>query len=383
MNAKKDLAIPFNNRDEFSFFSLGRNAIYTACVSLGLKPGDIVLTPALDCDSTLSPFRVLGLKIDFYRSNPYTFEADIDNIKSRINTRVKLIHVINHFGIPQNWDSLIDLRQKTGIPILEDNAFSFFSKYNGKDFGTFGDFSIFSLNKIFPIIDGGMLRKNNDLYNVNLPKRTQKWFYKTERKKLLGILVSQLGLNKLPNVIKKKLVRNTIPITPLYSNKKGYPKWENRDKVLIEFSCDYYRPLSKIAEIQLKRYRKKDFLHLKQRIRYFYDLIVKKLIKEQGVQVLWPQIQKEIVPSCVCILVDTKRDDVFYRLKKKKFSVRCWPTFSGDVIDKIKDYPEIEIVGRKVIQLMIPVVRVNMKNADLYFKALTNELIESIRLYKI
>ena len=64
MNAKKDLAIPFNNHDEFNFFSLGRNAIYAACVSIGLKPGDIVITPALDCDSTLSPFRVLGLKID-------------------------------------------------------------------------------------------------------------------------------------------------------------------------------------------------------------------------------------------------------------------------------------------------------------------------------
>ena len=87
------------------------------------------------------------------------------------------------------------------------------------------------------------------------------------------------------------------------------------------------------------------------------------------------KVPEEIIPSCVCILIDKNRDNVFYRLKKKRFNVICWPTFSGDVIDKVKDYPEIEVIGRKILQLMIPISRLNSKNSDLYFKELTKEVI--------
>jgi len=116
------------------FFALGRNVIYTACQSMDLKEGDVVLTPAFDCDSTLTPFKVLGLTFEFYRSDPYTFKIDIEDIKRRITKEVKLLHVINHFGMPQPWDLLLDLRKKTGIPTLEDSAYSLFSKYNGRSF---------------------------------------------------------------------------------------------------------------------------------------------------------------------------------------------------------------------------------------------------------
>ncbi len=99
-------------KDRF-FFALGRNAIYAAFLSAGLKAGDKVLTPAFDCDGTLQPFKALGLEPVFYRSDPYTFQVDIADIVEKLSAGPKMVHVINHFGFPQPWDELLALRKKS------------------------------------------------------------------------------------------------------------------------------------------------------------------------------------------------------------------------------------------------------------------------------
>src|SRR3989344_1363785 len=147
----------YNSRS-CSFFSLGRNAMYVACRGLGLKAGDEVLTPAFDCDGTLQPFKVLGLKLTFFRIDPYTFEVDLEDLKQKISSKTKLIHIVNYFGIPQSWDRLKIFRKEYGVPILEDNAHSLFSSYKGKKLGTFGDASIFSLRKSLLLPDGAILQ---------------------------------------------------------------------------------------------------------------------------------------------------------------------------------------------------------------------------------
>ena len=349
--------------------------MYTACQSMDLKKGDVVLTPVFDCDSTLTPFRVLGLTFEFYRSDPYTFEVDIEDIKNRITPKVKLLHVINHFGMPQPWDSLLDLRKETGIPILEDNAFSLFSTFKGKPFGFFGDFSIFSLYKMLPLIDGGMLRLNNTEYSVEMPARVQKWFYPPERKKAIGLIASKFGYNHLPAVFRNWLSPAGTPFPPLYSDKPGYPDWDLRDAVFDSFSCDYFRPMSKIAQIQLKKFSVNDFNAAKAEIMHYYKYIVGRLKTVKGIRVLWQEIPEGTVPACVSVLIDTHRDDILYSLKAKKFGVLAWPTFSGDVIDRTDEFPEIEIIGRKILQLIIPAYRVMKPGADSYFKSLVDEVI--------
>jgi perosamine synthetase len=378
----KKIPLQIYDQEKCLLFALGRNAIYTVCESMGLKKGDVVLTPAFDCDSTLTPFRVLGLTLEFYRSDPYTFEVDIEDIKCRLTPKVKLLHIINHFGIPQPWDSLLELRKKTNIPILEDNAYSLFSKYKGRLFGSFGDFSVFSLYKMLPVIDGGMLRVNNPEYSVEIPERMPKWFYPSERKKVIGLIASQFGYDHLSGKLKKRIRPVNKPLPPLYSDKPGYPEWHLRDVILDKFSSDYYRPMSKIAQMQLRKYSTNDFSVVSEKIRYFYKLVVESLQDVKGIKVLWPETPEGVIPSCVSILVDIHRDDVLYILKSKRIGVIAWPTFSGDVIDRIGEYPEIEIIGKKILQLMIPAFRVLKKDADLYFKNLTNEVINCISSFQ-
>ncbi len=151
--------------------------MYAACRILGIKSGDEILTPAFDCDGSLQPFNVLGLKLLFYRSDPYTFSADVDDIKRRITSKTRLIHVINHFGMPQPWEELLSLKRETQIPILEDNAYSLFSEFKGRQFGEFVDMAIYSLRKNLPLIDGGMLRINNPQYVFTLHSKSAPLFY--------------------------------------------------------------------------------------------------------------------------------------------------------------------------------------------------------------
>ncbi len=89
----------FENLDNNKIlFAYGRNAIFSICKSLKIKKGDEILTPALDCDSTLTPFTVYDSSIVLYKSNPYTFNVDIDDLENKITKKTKLIHIINHFG---------------------------------------------------------------------------------------------------------------------------------------------------------------------------------------------------------------------------------------------------------------------------------------------
>ncbi len=351
-------------------FAYGRNAIYSICKSLNIKKGDEVLTPALDCDSTITPFIVSNASLVFYKSDPFTFEINLDDLVDRITENTRLIHIINHFGIPQPWDKIEKIKTKYEIPILEDNAFSFFTKIDGKPLGSFGDFSIFSLYKIFQIIDGGLLINNNENYKPNISTKKQKWICKPERKKFYkGIL-----LFVLPKKIIKIFKNEKIFLPPIFSNKSGYPIIESRDKILYEFSYDLLRPISKFSIQQLKKYDNMDIEILKNKIKYYYDYIVENLDGIKDLKVLNPLIKNETVPFCVMILLKNNRDDIIYKLINKGYHVMAWPNFSKYVLDRIDEFQEIGIVGKKIIQININSIVINENIQLIYFEQLINDI---------
>jgi dTDP-4-amino-4,6-dideoxygalactose transaminase len=82
-----------------------------------------------------------------------------------LTEKTKLIFVIHEFGlIYPNMESLLDLN----IPIIEDLAMSLFSTNDSSRIGKYGDFTIYSLPKFFPVQFGGVLQYNNDLYKKDV-----------------------------------------------------------------------------------------------------------------------------------------------------------------------------------------------------------------------
>ncbi len=119
----------------------GRNAIYHVLASLRLTAEDNVA--------------ILTTSGNSYISGCVTREIEKFCPWSRtIGANTKLILVNHEFGFPFGRQ---DELRATGLPILEDCAHSFFSGDERGLVGVNGDYSIFSLPKIFPIQVGGLL----------------------------------------------------------------------------------------------------------------------------------------------------------------------------------------------------------------------------------
>lgn len=355
--------LPIYDTKNCALFALGRNAMYAACKILNLKPQDEVLTPAFDCDGSLQPFKVMECKIVFFRSDPHTFNADMDDIKDKITPKTKLIHIINHFGFPQPWEKLLSLRHETGIPILEDNAYSLFSAIGNRLFGTFGDISVFSLRKNLPLTDGGLLRINNPKYSFKLASKKAPWLHPSETLRLPSILKNNLGFRSFSQRVKQvfKLSAGTEP-PPLFSEKeRGYPEWKLRDAIDRKFACDYLRPMSKLAVYQLSKFSQQDYSDIIDKARYFYDYLSNQISGLPGIRVLWPKLPKKTAPFCLSCLVETRRD-VFLAVLRKEYNVMAWPTLSMSVIGQLNRFPEVEFLGRRLLQINLAADKIRLPN---------------------
>ena len=377
--------LPIYEEEKCEVFALGRNAIYAACQIFGIKPGDEVLTPAFDCDGSLQPFRALGCKLTFFRSDPYTFAVDVDDIKRRITSKTKLLHIINHFGMPQPWDELISLRQGMNIPVLEDNAYSLFSRLHNKLFGTFGDMSIFSLRKNLPLIDGGLLRINNSMYVHKIPHKKFPWFYSTEINGILNIVKTRLGYYKVPKSLRslvRKLNHATEPPPPLYSeSEKGYPDWPLRDQIGRELSCDYLRPMSRLARSQLGKFSPTDYIDIMNKKREHYSWLSEKMNQIKGINILWPVLPEGIIPFCLSFLIESKRDSFFETLRKQ-YDVMAWPTLPQLVLDQLENFPEVELLGRKLLQLNLPADKVRLPGFSGYLEDFIRDLFALVEAFR-
>jgi len=356
--------LPAYDRSKCTFFALGRNAMYAACLGLGLGPDDEILTPAFDCDGALQPFRVLGCRRVFYRSDPHTFNVDIDDMRRRVTSRTKVVHVINHFGFPQRWERLEIFRRETGIPILEDNAYSLFSECSGKPLGSFGDLAIFSLRKNLPLLDGGMLRVNNPALRPKIVCQKARWCHPVEYRDLLRVAARSFGLGRARHFLKgivKRFDDSLEAPPPLYSDyEKGWPEVVTRDTIGSDFSCDYIRPMSGLARSQLNSFKKDDIAEIARNKRSHYQWLVSRISPLKSVRIIWPQMPDGAVPFCLSIILDKGRDTILDELRKT-YDVMAWPTLPGEVLGQMKDFPEVEYLGRKMLQINLPSDKVRLK----------------------
>ncbi|HEV2608919.1 MAG TPA: aminotransferase class I/II-fold pyridoxal phosphate-dependent enzyme [Noviherbaspirillum sp.] len=134
----------------------GRVAIALALQQMNIQKGDKVLVPAFHCSSMIEPVVWLGGKPTFYRINPDT-SVNLDDIRSKIDGRTKVLMATNYFGFPQDLPKLRSFCDKHGIFLLEDCAHSFMGEIHGKPLGSYGDYAIASTMKFFPIYEGGCL----------------------------------------------------------------------------------------------------------------------------------------------------------------------------------------------------------------------------------
>ena len=159
--------------DKWSVFTGAKHSIaVTSCTSglhlslaaSGFGPCDEAIVPAFTWISTANVVEHLGGKVVFCDIDLETFNIDIKQIESRINSKTKAILPVHLFGLSVNIEPIIDLANRHNLIVVEDAACGFGSKYKGRHVGNFGDTGCFSFHprKAITTGEGGMVTTNDD-----------------------------------------------------------------------------------------------------------------------------------------------------------------------------------------------------------------------------
>lgn len=130
---------------------------------LDIGPGDEVILPSFTFVSTVNAFVLRGAKPVFADCRPDTLNLDESKLESLITPRTKAIVLVHYAGVACEMDAIVEIANRRGVKILEDNAHGLFGAYKGKKLGTFGVLAAQSFHetKNFSCGEGGALLIND------------------------------------------------------------------------------------------------------------------------------------------------------------------------------------------------------------------------------
>ena len=125
--------------------SSGTDAIFIALKSLGIGPGDEVITTSLSWIATANAISMTGAEPVFCDITD-DLNINVDSLKNMISERTKAILPVHYTGRPCNIDGISEISKMCKIPVVYDAAQSFGSTYNKQPIGMYGDIACFSMN---------------------------------------------------------------------------------------------------------------------------------------------------------------------------------------------------------------------------------------------
>lgn len=85
-------------------------------------------------------------EMDTWNMDPELLEIAIKDRIEKTGKKPKAIVPVYLYGMPAKIDEIIAIAEKYDIPVIEDAAEGFGSKYNGQMCGTFGKYGVLSFN---------------------------------------------------------------------------------------------------------------------------------------------------------------------------------------------------------------------------------------------
>lgn len=143
-----------------------------------LKAGDEVIVPAVSWSTTYTPLQQYGLKVKFVDINIDTLNLDVEQLKSAISKKTKLLFLVNLLGNPNNMDEIFELCTNNSILVIEDNCESLGAEFGLKKCGSFGLMSShsFFFSHHISTMEGGMISTNDEnLYLILKSLRAHGW----------------------------------------------------------------------------------------------------------------------------------------------------------------------------------------------------------------
>lgn len=151
---------------EIVALSAGTAAVHLALLACGVGPGDEVLVQSFTFCASSHPVTYLGATPVFVDSEPDSWNMDPVLLEMAIEDRIaktgrkpKAIIPVYLYGMPARIDEIMAIAEKYDIPVIEDAAEGFGSKFDGRVCGTFGRYGVLSFNgnKMITTSGGGAL----------------------------------------------------------------------------------------------------------------------------------------------------------------------------------------------------------------------------------
>lgn len=192
---EEDLKRMCGGEKEIVALSAGTAAIHLALVALGVGPGDEVICQSFTFCASSHPVAYQGATPVFVDSEKDSWNMDPELLEEAIRDRIaktgkkpKAIIVVYLYGMPARIEEIVEIARRYDIPLIEDSAEAFGSKYDGKVVGTFGDFGIMSFNgnKMITTSGGGALicpdveTKNRVMYFATQARESYPYYQHVE-----------------------------------------------------------------------------------------------------------------------------------------------------------------------------------------------------------
>ena len=153
-------------RHEVVALSAGTAAVHLGLLACGVGPGDEVIVQSFTFCASSHPITYLGATPVFVDSEKDSWNIDPDLMEAAIKDRIaktgkkpKAIVPVALYGVPYQIDRIMEIAARYDIPVVEDAAEGFGSRFDGQVLGTFSKFGVLSFNgnKMITTSGGGAL----------------------------------------------------------------------------------------------------------------------------------------------------------------------------------------------------------------------------------
>ncbi len=151
----------------------GSGTMLSCLLAAGVGPGDEVIVPTLTMAATAFVVVQCGAVPVFADSDPRTFNIDPAVVERKITEFTRAIIPVSVFGLPADFEALMNLAREYNLTVIEDNAQCFLATYKGRLVGTIGQAASFSFQgskHMTTGADGGMVITNDEEYGRHVRK---------------------------------------------------------------------------------------------------------------------------------------------------------------------------------------------------------------------
>ncbi len=122
----------------------GTDALFVALKTIGVGPGDEVITAANSFIATSEAITMTGARVVFVDIDPRTCNVDVARIEEKITPRTKAILPVHLYGQPADMDPLLAVARTHGLRVIGDAAQAHGALYKGQPIAKLADITCFS-----------------------------------------------------------------------------------------------------------------------------------------------------------------------------------------------------------------------------------------------